>query len=409
MTTSRRVFIKSGAAAMLSLGFAPGFLTRAAEAADARKRLLIAIFQRGAVDGLNMLVPFGDAEYYKLRPSIGIAQPGREGAALDLDGFFGLHPRMAPLKPLYDQGLLAAIHACGSPDSTRSHFDAQDYMESATPGVKSTRDGWLNRYLQAINSSTPLQGVAVTRQTPRTMQGRAATLSFPGVDEFAVRDTMGSARAIQDSYSRTTDALLNASARDAFEAMAVLQKATAGSYQPANGADYPRSPFGRAVQEIARIAKANVGLEVAFAESTGWDTHVGQGASDGQLAGRLDDLARGIAALTRDLGDRMGDTVIMTMSEFGRAASQNGNGGTDHGHGNAMMLIGGPVKGGHVYGSWPGLQPEQRYESRDLAVTTDFRNVFAEVVTAHLGAPATSLTRILPGFTPAKPVGIIRG
>ena len=407
--TSRRLFIKSGAAAMLSLGFAPGFLTRAAAAADARKRLLIAIFQRGAVDGLNMLVPFGDAEYYRLRPSIGIAQPGRDGAALDLDGFFGLHPRMAPLKPLYDQGLLAAIHACGSPDSTRSHFDAQDYMESATPGVKSTRDGWLNRYLQAINSSTPLQGVAVTRQTPRTMQGRAATLSFPGVDEFAVRDTMGSARAIQDSYSRTNDALLNASAREAFEAMAVLQKATAGAYQPANGADYPRSPFGRAVQEIARIAKANVGLEVAFAESTGWDTHVGQGASDGQLAGRLDDLARGIAALTRDLGDRMGDTVIMTMSEFGRAASENGNGGTDHGHGNAMMLIGGPVKGGHVYGSWPGLRPEQRYESRDLAVTTDFRNVFAEVVTAHLGAPATSLTRILPGFTPTKPVGIIRG
>jgi uncharacterized protein (DUF1501 family) len=406
--TSRRLFIKSGAAAMLSLGFAPGFLTRAAEAADARKRLLIAIFQRGAVDGLNMLVPFGDADYYKLRPSIGIAQPGREGAALDLDGFFGLHPRMAPLKPLYDEGLLAAIHACGSPDSTRSHFDAQDYMESATPGVKSTRDGWLNRYLQAINSSTPLQGVAVTRQTPRTMQGRAATLSFPGVDEFAVRATMGSARAIQDSYSRTNDALLNASAREAFEAMAVLQKATAGAYQPANGADYPRSPFGRAVQEIARIAKANVGLEVAFAESSGWDTHVGQGASDGQLAGRLDDLARGIAALTRDLGDRMGDTVIMTMSEFGRAASENGNGGTDHGHGNAMMLIGGPVKGGHVYGNWPGLRPEQRYESRDLAVTTDFRNVFAEVVTAHLGAPATSLTRILPGFTPTKPVGIIR-
>ncbi len=408
MATSRRVFIKSGAAAMLSLGFAPGFLTRAAAAADARKRLLIAIFQRGAVDGLNMLVPFADTEYYKLRPSIGIAQPGSDGGAVDLDGFFGLHPRMAPVKPLYDQGLLAAIHACGSPDSTRSHFDAQDYMESATPGVKSTRDGWLNRYLQAINSSTPLQGVAVTRQTPRTMQGRAATLSFPGVDEFAVRDTMGSARAIQDSYARTNDSLLNASAREAFEAMAVLQKATAGSYQPANGADYPRSPFGRALQEIARIAKANVGLEVAFAESTGWDTHVGQGAADGQLAGRLDDLARGIAALTRDLGDRMGETVIMTMSEFGRAAAQNGNGGTDHGHGNAMMLIGGPVKGGHVYGNWPGLRPEQRYESRDLAVTTDFRNVFAEVVTAHLGAAPASLPRILPGFTPGKPLGVIR-
>jgi uncharacterized protein (DUF1501 family) len=406
--TSRRLFIKSGAAAMLSLGFAPGFLARAVAATEGRKRLLIAIFQRGAVDGLNMLVPFGDPEYYKLRPSIGIAQPGGDGSALDLDGFFGLHPRMAPLKPLYDSGLLAAVHACGSPDSTRSHFDAQDYMESATPGVKSTRDGWLNRYLQAIDSTTPLQGVAVTRQTPRTMQGRAATLSFPGVDEFAVRDSMGSARAIQDSYSRTKDSLLNASAREAFDAMAILQKATAGSYQPANGAEYPRSPFGRALQEVARIAKADVGLEVAFAESTGWDTHVAQGASDGQLAGRFDDLARGIAALTRDLGDRMGDTVILTMSEFGRAASQNGNGGTDHGHGNAMMLIGGPVKGGHVYGTWPGLRPEQRFEGRDLAVTTDFRNVFAEVVTGHLGAPRSALSRILPGFTPGKPLGVIR-
>jgi len=408
MGTSRRVFIKSGTAAMLSLGFAPAFLTRAAAATNGRK-LLIAIFQRGAVDGLNMLVPFGDTEYYKLRPSIGIGQPGRDGGAIDLDGFFGLHPRLAPLKPLYDSGVLAALHACGSPDSTRSHFDAQDYMESATPGVKSTRDGWLNRYLQATNSSTPLQGVAVTRQVPRTMQGRAATLAFAGLEDFAVRDTMGSARAIQDSYATTRDALLGTSAHEAFEAMAVLQKATAGPYQPANGADYPRSPFGRALQEIARIAKANVGLEVAFAESGGWDTHVAQGAGEGQLAGRLDDLARGVAALTRDLGERLGDTVIMTMSEFGRAAAQNGNGGTDHGHGNAMLLIGGPVKGGHVYGTWPGLRPEQRFEARDLAVTTDFRNVFAEIVTAHLGAAPVTLPRVLPGFTPGTAPGIIRG
>jgi uncharacterized protein (DUF1501 family) len=408
MTPTRRVFIKSGAAAMLSLGFAPAFLARAAAAADGRKRLLIAVFQRGAMDGLNMLVPFGEAEYYKLRPSIGIAPPGGDNGAVDLDGFFGLHPRMAPLRPMWDNGMLAAIHACGSPDATRSHFDAQDYMESATPGVKSTRDGWLNRYLQAVNSSTPLQGVAVTRQTPRTMQGRAATLAFPGVDQFAVRDTAGSARAIEDSYTRTADALLNASAREAFAAMDVLRKATAGAYQPANGAEYPRSAFGRALEEIARIAKADVGLEVAFAESTGWDTHVNQGADNGQLAGRFDDLARGIAALTRDLGDRMADTVILTMSEFGRAASQNGNGGTDHGHGNAMLLIGGPVKGGRVYGRWPGLRAEQRYDARDLAVTTDFRDVFAEVATAHLGAPASALGTIIPGYKTPSALGIIR-
>src|SRR6187402_2897971 len=313
--TSRRIFLKSGALTMLSLGFAPSFLARTAAAASGRRRLLIAVFQRGAVDGLNMIVPYGEAEYYRLRPSIGVPRPGAQDGAIALDDFFGFHPRMAPLKPLWDQGLLAAIHACGSPDSTRSHFDAQDYMESATPGVKSTRDGWLNRYLQATNSTTPLQGVAVTRQTPRTMQGRAATLSFAGVDEFAVRDAMGSARAIEDSYSRTADSLLGASAREAFEAMGVLRRATAGSYQPASGAEYPRTPFGRALQEIARIAKADVGLEVAFAESTGWDTHVNQGSDNGQLAGRLDDLARGLDALTRDLGDRMADTVILTMSE----------------------------------------------------------------------------------------------
>ena len=408
MTTTRRVFIKSGATAMLSLGFAPRFLARAVAATDTRKKLLIAIFQRGAVDGLNMLVPFGDSEYYRLRPSIAVAQPGRDNGAVDLDGFFGLHPRMAPLEPLWDEGLLAPIHACGSPDSTRSHFDAQDYMESATPGVKATRDGWLNRYLQATNSTSPLQGVAMTRQTPRSMQGHAPTLAFPSVDEFAVRDARGSGRAIEDSYSRTGDALLSASAREAFEAMAVLQKATAGGYTPANGAEYPKSPFGRALQEIARVAKAGVGLEVAFAECTGWDTHVNQGSGDGQLAGRLDDLARGIAALTRDLGDRMGDTVILTMSEFGRAAAENGNGGTDHGHGNAMMVIGGPVKGGTVYGRWPGLRADQRWEGRDLAVTTDFRDVFAEVATAHLGAPGTALRTILPGFTAGKPLGLIK-
>jgi len=408
VTTTRRVFIKSGATAMLSLGFAPRFLARAVAATETRKKLLIAIFQRGAVDGLNMLVPFGDNEYYRLRPSIAVAQPGRDNGAVDLDGFFGLHPRMAPLKPLWDQGLLAPIHACGSPDATRSHFDAQDYMESATPGVKATRDGWLNRYLQATNSTSPLQGVAMTRQTPRSMQGHAATLAFPSVDEFAVRDARGSGRAIEDSYSHTADALLSTSAREAFEAMAILQKATAGGYTPVNGAEYPKSPFGRALQEIARVSKADVGLEVAFAECTGWDTHVNQGSGDGQLAGRLDDLAQGIAALTRDLGDRMGDTVILTMSEFGRAAAENGNGGTDHGHGNAMMVIGGPVKGGKVYGRWPGLRPDQRWEARDLAVTTDFRDVFAEVATAHLGAPSGALRTILPGFTAGKPLGVIK-
>ena len=407
--TSRRVFLKSGAMTMLSLGFAPSFLARAAEAASPRRRLLIAIFQRGAVDGLNMIVPFGDPDYARLRPSIAIARPtASDAGALDLDGFFGLHPRMAALKPLWTDKSLAIVHACGSPDVTRSHFDAQDYMETGTPGVKATRDGWLNRYLAATGEQLPLRGVAVSRQMPRTLQGRAPALAFPGVDAFALRGGAGAEQTLETTYTEGRDALLAANAKDAFAAMRIVRAATSEPYRPADGVEYPRSPFGRALQEIARLAKADIGLEVAFAESTGWDHHVNEGAADGQLAGRLDDLSNGIAALARDLGDRMADTIILTMSEFGRAARENGNGGTDHGHGNAMMLVGGPVKGGQVYGRWPGLSDAQRYEGRDLAVTTDFRDVFIEVVERHLGAAPDAVARIFPGYTRAQTLGAIR-
>jgi uncharacterized protein (DUF1501 family) len=395
--------------AMLSLGFAPAFLTRAAAAAALHKRLLIAVFQRGAVDGLNMVVPFGDAEYYRLRPSIGVPRPGGgDGTAVDLDGFFGLHPRMSPLVPLWRRGQLAIVHACGSPDTTRSHFDAQDYMETATPGIKTTREGWLNRCLQASGEATPLRGVALSRQMPRSLQGRAPALAFPSVDAFQFRGGAGAQRQFEQTYTQAQDSLLTASAREALEAMNVLRSATAGAYVPAAGADYPRSAFGQALQEIARLAKADVGLEIAFAEAGGWDTHVNQGSGDGQLAGRLDDFARALAALSADLGDRMADTVILTMSEFGRAAAENGNGGTDHGHGNAMLLIGGPVSGGKVYGRWPGLRPEQRYDERDLAVTTDFREVFSEVVTRHLRVTPGSAATVFPGFTATAGLGLIR-
>jgi uncharacterized protein (DUF1501 family) len=410
--TTRRVFIKSGAAAMLSLGFAPEFLTRTAAAAAGRK-LLIAIFQRGAVDGLNMIVPHGEADYYRLRPTIAVARPGTADGALDLDGFFGLHPRMAPLLPHWTNGSLAIVHACGSPDRTRSHFDAQDYMETATPGVKSTRDGWLNRCLQAGGAADPLRGVAVARQMPRSLQGRAPALAFASAGAFDVRGDMASARAFETAYAGAADPLLEAGGRDAFEAMRTLreaERATRGggsAYRPANGATYPRSAFGQALQEIARIAKAGVGLEIAFAESTNWDHHVNEGGAQGQLAQRLDDLASGIAALAADLGDHMADTVILTMSEFGRAAAENGNRGTDHGHGNAMMLLGGPVNGRRIHGRWPGLGDAQRFEARDLAVTTDFRDVFGDVATRHLGLPAAALARVFPGHT-AAPLGLLR-
>jgi uncharacterized protein (DUF1501 family) len=402
--TSRRLFLRSGAMAMLSLGFVPSFLTRAAAAAAGRRRLLVAIFQRGAVDGLNMVVPYGEAEYYRLRPSIAIPRPGKDGAALDLDGFFGMHPAMAPLMPLWHNRSLAIVHASGSPESTRSHFDAQDYMESATPGVKSTRDGWLNRYLQGDRDDNPLRAVAVTRQMPRSLQGRAAALAVGSVDEFQVRGGMD--RPELERLFRT-DAVLGGTAADAFEAMRTLRAATSGAYRPAAGAAYPRSPFGQAMQEIARVAKADVGLEIAFAESTNWDHHVNEGGVTGQVANRLADLSQGIAALAADLGDRMADTVILTMSEFGRAVAENGNGGTDHGHGNAMLLMGGPVKGGRLYGRWPGLKEDDRFEGRDLAVTTDFRDVFSDVVTGHLGAPSSALARVFPGYSARGGLGIV--
>ncbi|HYE85434.1 MAG TPA: DUF1501 domain-containing protein, partial [Vicinamibacterales bacterium] len=327
--------------------------------------------------------------------------------SLDLDGFFGFHPRMAPLKTWWDNGALAAVHACGSPDVTRSHFDAQDYMESATPGIKSTRDGWLNRYLTAAPSrdgnvepsgGNPLRAVAITRQMPRSLQGRAPALAIGSSDDFTVAD-MSARTSFEELYAAAQqDKALRSTANDAFDAMRTLARKTAGAYRPANGAAYPRSPFGQAMQEIARLAKSDVGLEIAFAESTNWDHHVNEGAATGQIANRLDDFARGTAALAQDLGDRMTDTVILTMSEFGRAVAENGSRGTDHGHGNAMLVIGGSVKGGRVYGKWPGLAVNDRFEGRDLAVTTDFRDVFAEVVTRHLRADRSALNTVLPGY-----------
>jgi uncharacterized protein (DUF1501 family) len=410
--TSRRVFLKNGAMALVSLGFVPQFLSRTLEAASpARRKVLIAIFQRGAVDGLNMIVPFGEREYYASRPSIAIPRPGAEEGAVDLDGFFGLHPRMAALKPLWDSHQLAIVHACGSPDGTRSHFDAQDYMETATPGVKSTQDGWLNRYLHAREhaDATPFRAVALAAQLPRALQGDQPALAMNQIGQFGIRAGQGTdmmQASFESEYALAADRVLNGTGARAFDAVRMLKSADPAKYQPENGADYPRSAFGDALRQIAQLVKADVGLEVAFAEAGGWDTHVNQGAGVGQLAGRLDDFARSIFALSRDLGDRMADVMIVTMSEFGRAVAENGNRGTDHGHGNAMMIIGGGnVRGGHVYGRWPGLAREQRYEGRDLAVTTDFRAVFADVVRQHLGV--TDTRTIFPGFTPGAPIGFV--
>ena len=386
---SRRAFLRDGAVALVSLGFAPSFLARtvSAAASSRRNKRLIAIFQRGAVDGLSMIVPYGETEYYRVRPGIAVARPGSgPEAAVDLDGFFAFNPRLVPLAPLWSRCDLAIVHACGSPDATRSHFDAQDYMETATPGVKSTEDGWLNRYLLARKAEAehPFRAVSLTPQMPRVLQGHASVIAMSQLAQFGIRGAAMN-ESFEAQYAAAADGVLNGTGREAFDAMRTLKAADPARYRPANGASYPQTAFGQALQQIAQLVKSNVGLEVAFAELGGWDTHVNQGSAQGQLATRLDDFARSIAALVTDLGEDLADTVVLTMSEFGRAVSENGNRGTDHGHGNAMMVMGGGVRGGKVYGKWPGLAVANRYEGRDLAVTTDFRDVFGEIVVRHMG------------------------
>lgn len=420
MTMNRRYFLRNGGIALASLGTlttSPSFLTRALAQSDKKKKILIAIFQRGAMDGLNAVVPYGEQEYYNMRPTLAVPRP-KEGesnpaAAIDLDGFFGLHPGLSAFKSVYDAGQLAIIHAAGSPDSTRSHFDAQDYMESGTPGVKSTTDGWLNRYLQANadQKATPFRGVAMGANLPRAMQGTAPSLAMTNIRDFTIRGgDLGSAvqGGFEAMYEQTVNDALRNTGRETFEAVKLLKKINTTQYQPAAGVSYPRGQFGDRLRQVAQLIKADLGLEVAFTDIGGWDTHTNQGSSQGQLANRFIEFSQGITALFADLQDRGQDVVIMTMTEFGRTAKENGNRGTDHGHASVMFVLGGDVKGGKVYGKWPGLKAEQLNERRDLALTTDFRDVFAELAKSHLGA--SKLDLIFPGYEikPGNFKGLIR-
>jgi len=396
---------------MVGVGAAPLWLQRALYAADApspRKKVLVAIFQRGAADGLNIVVPHAEKRYYDLRPTIAVPRPAqaagpREDAAIDLDGFFGLHPALAPLKPVWDLGHLAIVHAAGSPDPTRSHFDAQDFMESGTPGLKATADGWMNRALPRLPGRatvSPVRAVAMGATLPRAMRGPNPAVAVQNLGAFQVRNPEA-ASEFAALYKESKDPLLNSAGRETFAAVSLLESVQQRPYQPAAGANYPRGRFGDALRQIAQLIKADVGVEMAFADVGGWDHHVnevGPRASQGQLAARLGEFGQSLAAFWTDLGDAMGDVALVTMSEFGRTARENGDRGTDHGHANCMFVMGGDVRGGKVYGSWPGMEAEQLYEGRDLAVTTDFRDVLGELVTSQSGN--RDLATVFPGYTP---------
>lgn len=395
----RRAFLKAGGVALFTLGQGPAFLERTAFAAPApgpngRRKVLVTIFQRGAMDGLAAVAPTSDATLRRLRPRLALSAARAAGsdAALDLGVDFALHPAFAELLPYWQEKRLAIVHAVGSPDPTRSHFDAQDYMESGCPGRKGTPDGWLNRVAGELgHDATPFRAVAMTAALPRSLYGREPALALTNLRSFKV-DLPGSSgaaevagRGFEALYQQTSEDLLREAAADTFAASHELQKLDVSRYTPSPTARYPRSPLGLSLQQIAFLIKSDVGLEVAFAESGGWDTHVQQGALTGSFAQRARDLAQAIAAFERDLSGRRDEVVILTMTEFGRTAAENGSGGTDHGHASCLFLLGHEVDGGKVHGRFPGLEKENLYEGRDLAVTTDFRAVFAEVATRHFG------------------------
>lgn len=406
-------------------------LAEAAEPARAGGGTLVVLFLRGGADGLNLLVPHGDPAYYAARPSVAIPAPvpgqAVAGAALDLDGFFGLHPALDALKPLYDSGQLLPLHAVGSHHPTRSHFEAQDFMEMGAPGAARRSEGWLNRCLQQLpalqraqlkpaggptgNRGDEFRAVAFSTRLPLALQGKAPVLAVPKLDDLAIRGA-GKApldRLFEAEYAKAADALLGRSGKKAFgaarTAASVRASAATGAGgaggAAAGGAGYPEGPLGKALAQVAELLRADLGTRIAFVEAGGWDTHVRQGAAEGQLAGRLRPLGQAMAAFARDVGpERLARTTLVAMTEFGRAVGENGNGGTDHGHGSAMLILGGGVRGRRVHARWPGLHPDQRFERRDLAVTTDFRDVLAEVAGHVLGV--RRLDSVLPGHHPKK-------
>jgi uncharacterized protein (DUF1501 family) len=402
----RRFFLKSSGLALVSFGALPRVLVRAAYAEGAvasRKKALVVVFQRGACDGLNTVIPYADDLYRSLRPTIAIPAPRNDGkSALDLDGRFGLHPALEPLLPLWRNGSLAAVHAIGSPDPTRSHFDAQDFMESGTPGRKATDDGWMNRALVARPdpAATPFRAVSLTPTLPRSLQGRAPAVALQDASRFELRRAAGAsvARGFEEMYAGAVDTVLHGTGRETFAAVDFLKKADPA--KQASSVEYPRGRYGDALKQIARLLKSDVGLELAFAETGGWDHHAGEGGAEGQLAQRHRELGKALAAFHQDLGERMSDVVVVTLTEFGRTVRENGNRGTDHGHASVSFVMGGGVRGGKVLGRWPGLAQDQLYEGRDLAVTTDFRELLAELLTRQLGV--RDLAGVFPGYSVAS-------
>lgn len=419
---SRRVFLKSGALALFAtgLGGVPHFIAKAAQSSKLwqpykKAKTLVCIFQRGAMDGLMAVTPFTDTYLKKARP--GLFMSAAQSAAkplIDLDGRFGLHPSMQAFESLFREKRLAVVHGVGSPNTTRSHFDAQDYMESGTPFTKSTDSGWLNRAVGLLGheSATPFQAVSLTSALPRSLYGNQSAVAISNLEDFAIQmrgtpvQAAATAKSFEDLYDQTAAGLLQKTGKESFEAMKILKSSDVRQYKPSNGAVYPASPLGNSLKQIAQLIKMNVGLEIAFAECGGWDTHFNQGAETGTFARNVSDLSNSIAAFWTDIEPYQDDVDVMTMTEFGRTVHQNGSNGTDHGRGSCMFVLGNKVAGGTVHGRVPELAPENLEDARDLPVTTDFRAVFSEVATTHLHI-TDKTHNLFPGWS-GNGIGVIK-
>jgi uncharacterized protein (DUF1501 family) len=408
ITMNRRQFLIQTGLLSTSTIMSVGLHGLAVKAAAPNNKRLIVIFLRGAVDGLNVIVPYQEANYYQSRPKIAIPKPGLQGGAIDLDGRFGLHPALSPIAPLWQEGTLAFAHACGSPDPTRSHFDAQDYMESGTPGKKNTPDGWMNRLLSVMSANSPVQALNGGSTTPRILSGKMAVASF-GLGKNASRpiaiDRPQIATAFDRLYSDSDQ--LGQVYRESRAARQTLLADLDAEMKAANNGAPLTDGFPGDATQLGRLMARDSSIQLAFLALGGWDTHINQGSSQGQLAGRLRPLGQGLANLVQGLGDVYSESAIVVISEFGRTVRENGNGGTDHGHGNVMWVLGGKIKGGKVYGEWPGLDESQLYQKRDLAVTTDFRDVIATLLQSHLGLSQEKIDRVFPSYQSNRITGLV--
>jgi len=373
---------------------------RAHAAGDGTPRMIV-VFLRGAVDGLNVVVPHGDREYYLARPGIAVARPGMPNGAIDLTGYFGLHPALRSLHPYWEAGQLGFVHASGSPDGSRSHFEAQDYMESGTPGQHNTRDGWMNRLLGYLPASdSPVQALTLGEALPRILSGRQVVANLP-TGRDAARPTLIDQPRVNQAFNKlyASDDTLGKAYRDGLAARKELISEMSSTEQQManNGAPLPNG-LSIDTARLGRLMRGDPRIRLGFLAAGGWDTHANQGNGTGQLANRLAPLADGLATLARELGPAFNDTVIVVLSEFGRTFRENGNGGTDHGHGNVMWLLGGNVRGGRIHGRWPGLEKTALNEGRDLAITTDFRSVLASIAEKHMRIPDAALQKTFPQF-----------